>query len=844
MNINYKKIIAYLNEPAIVITPNNRLAKSILDDYLIFSRQKIIPKPQCFSYSVFIEKLYKNLSWHAINPQLLTTKQSMYLWQQLIKNHNADINQSVIDASFKSWSHCQLFNLDTTHHLFQLTPQTMQFQQWSQDFLHILTKFNSVTPEQIIPYLINNLQEYPQKIVWFCFDDYTPQQRQLQQFFAAQGTINIDLDLPTNNNYLNNSHLCVADNNNIELSQLMQWLQLQLDNNVQKIGIVIPTLQTDIDKIKRFLQQHLSANSMNISLGQPLTEYTLIAHALCWLEINSSQEKILSHHHATLLLSSPFIAHADIEMLERVQFLQDSELLQEHNINYNIFIQHLQIKTPRLAAVLAQILTYPQSATISEWINLFQIRLKTMEFPGDSSLNSLNYQCYQRFILLFDEMRQLQRFNMQLVISASQAINIITKLAQDTIFQAETATAPTIQIMGLLEAAGCQFDTLWVQGMIADCLPKKIKFSAFIPLELQKKYNLPYTNIQKEAEFTIKTILRLQHSSNTVIFSYATHGNDKQNLPIALLPQMSLYSQQLIPNKNHALISYFDHYKLTSATKIINGNINLLSHQAQCPFKAFASHRLHLHSMPKNQIYDGINAIERGKILHMILAAIWQKLQNQENLLSVDTTVLHELVNNVINITLNPYKISRQYSFPPLIQKIEIQRLQTLIHILLNWEKTRENFKIIALETSYKIILESIDFNIRIDRLDLINNCNQLLIDYKSQLPKTTPWYADRPVEPQLLLYSLINEQINAITFIAIKNNQLYFKGISAEAYKAPKLTLTKEPWQQLQQQWKTNLTLLAQEFVQGIVTPQPYDLKICQTCNFVNLCRQPLITL
>lgn len=130
-----------------------------------------------------------------------------------------------------------------------------------------------------------------------------------------------------------------------------------------------------------------------------------------------------------------------------------------------------------------------------------------MGFPGDYGLNSENYQCLNRFITLFDEFRQLAVFNTNL--TKAEALEAFHHLTHHTIFQAQKNNAP-IQVTGLLEASGCEFDSLWVMGLTDQCLPNKVRLSAFVPSYLQRELSMPHSLPERELQFARQILQRLQ----------------------------------------------------------------------------------------------------------------------------------------------------------------------------------------------------------------------------------------------------------------------------------------------------------------------------------------------
>ena len=507
-NPNYKQVLTHLHPNSTIITPNNRLAKTLLEDYLNASGQNVLEKPNCLSYDALIEQCYLKLTHytpHHAHPILLTTQQTRYLWKKQLSIDTDPVQQGLVTKVYEAWSRCQLWQIDVNHGLFNTTPQTMQFQTWSNLFSRTLNELKLITTELIVPYLLK--QPIPcssNQMIWFCFDEYTPQQTHLQQHFEDQGILNIHLDLHPQHS---EQSLLEATDEQQESHLLIHWLKQNLQLQHPRIGVVVPSLNQKASQFNRLLQRHFQKDQFNISLGKTLSDYALVSHALTWLGLG---KEILKQEHAMLLLNSPFLAFSQEEMLDRAQFAQDNTLLQERIIDQTLLIHELAQTAPKLATALQGIKNYPKMASPNTWITLFQERLAHLGFPGEYALDSSNYQCYQRLQLLFDEFKQLNLLTP--IMSLSEAITLLTDLTQTTIFQPEQITTAPIQILGLLEATGCQFDTLWVSGMTDDCLPQKTKFTPFIPIQLQKEKGLPYTSPNKEFELAEKTLSRFKIS--------------------------------------------------------------------------------------------------------------------------------------------------------------------------------------------------------------------------------------------------------------------------------------------------------------------------------------------
>lgn len=272
------------------------------------------------------------------------------------------------------------------------------------------------------------------------------------------------------------------------------------------------------------------------------------------------------------------------------------------------------------------------------------------------------------------------------------------------------------------------------------------------------------------------------------------------------------------------------------AEEHIYGGTAILSNQAKCPFKAFAEHRLR--AKTSLQTTDGLDNKERGQIIHKVMELLWQKLENQHNLLHLANDILEQYIDGAIHTALASLK-KHCDSFPDSIREVEYARLKRMVHTCLEWEKQRPPFTIAAIEQSYTINLAGLDFQVRVDRMDQVED-KKWVIDYKSTLPASKPWNEERPKESQLLLYALLDEQINTLLLLQLKAGKISCAGLSEEKYSISGISPLKkeETWTECKDLWQKQLTDLAKEFQDGHCVPQPAHLTICQQCDFQNLCR------
>lgn len=824
-----------MSAAATIITPNNRLSNQLLQEFYHQKGSVIEDKPHCLPYQTFLRDLYnktRHLYPHITHPVVLSNIQQRQLWRAILTNQqDYPCNEGLLHEIQDAWTRCKHWEIDSENPAFSHTPQTRQFHQWQKQMLQALTRLNAITEEQLIHQIMLYEDTFSATtVIWVCFDDYTPQQRALQQSFERHGYQQYHYDLEIKSI---TTHCYVANDHQDECLQMINWLKCRIAAGDTRIGVVVPDLQAQYRPLQRLLQRHIPQDQFSISLGKPLTDYPLVTHALTWLGLD---KRVISNHHARLLLHTPYLFGAKSELSARTQTIQDCKLLQEAEIPFDLWLQELTETSPNLAKLLGNLSDYPQQATPQVWVHHFKTRLTMLGFPGEYPLNSSTYQCFQRFVGLFDELLQLSIVSP--LMSMQTALDALHDVAKSTIFQTRKSTTP-IQILGLLEASGCTFDSVWVSGLTDQCLPKKVNLSAFIPLDLQRDLEMPHAVVARELQFAQQLLQRLQHGSKQSVFSYPRLTGDTPNLPSPLIIHLPVFTATRLqtPSTTSALICQQEDYLLPlGASETVSGGTSLLANQAKCPFRAFAAHRLHAKS--ESSLSTGPDASERGQIIHRIMELLWQKIESQQHLKALTEDELNTLIDEVIHTALTPY--IKRLSFSPLVQNVEFARLRRLVLASLDWDKQRPAFTVESLEQTFTINLAGIDFKVRIDRLDRLASNKKWVIDYKTSIPMVKPWNEDRPESPQLLLYALLDDTINALLFIQLKAGNLTCSGFTEEplAIKGISGLKKNEQWSEYRDQWHQQLTELATEFRTGVCLPQPTRASTCDFCDFSNLCR------
>lgn len=838
--MNKNTLLYHMHLGATVITPNNRLSNQLLHDYYVnfLTDNRAIDKPRCIPYKTFLNQLFNQIE-NQKKPILISPNQQRHIWRNILNHsHKHIVNDGLLAEIQDAYKRCMQWRIDFKDPDFFKTDETAQFAEWQAQFTQILTKKNLISAEELVKYIISK-PNFPQinTLIWVAFDEYTPGQIALQDLFQAQNVVQLHYDLPKK---ITQALQYSAKDKLDEYQNMLDWIISRRKAGDKKIGIVVPNLQNEATELQRRLKRFIPEEEFSLSLGKSLIEYPLVMHALQWLSIT---KKNITQEQAKILLFSPFITGSKGEFIQRAALLLENTLLKEQHIPFKFFIDEIKLKLPILSNLLKNLTPYPEHAHPMQWAKLFKSRLHELGFPGDYVLDSASYQCYQAFISTFDELMQLGLITTN--INAVDALNALEDVIKSTIFQTKQPTTP-IQVLGILEASGCSFDSIWVTGLTDLAMPKKTDFSAFIPISLQRANNMPHSSTEKELKLAQITLTRLKRGCDNIVFSYPRLIGDLPQLPSPLIigfPKLNSNSTPTLEIESE-LINYHENYTIPLyETETIKGGTKLLANQAMCPFKAFAAHRLHL--KPSPQTCEGLDLSERGQLLHKILELVWGSLKTQANLLKTSTKELNQLIEISINKALEPLVKKSTLSFSSIPQEVEFNRLSQLIMTELLWEKERTPFAIEALEETFSLNLAGIIFQVRVDRIDtLLSQDNEFLgkmvIDYKTSLPTYKPWNEERPEAPQLLLYALLDEKINALLFIQLKKGQITCSGLSELptdiiGFQALK---NNEKWSFYQEQWHKQLSELVLEFKNGECAPKPTRNATCTQCEFQNLCR------
>jgi ATP-dependent helicase/DNAse subunit B len=258
----------------------------------------------------------------------------------------------------------------------------------------------------------------------------------------------------------------------------------------------------------------------------------------------------------------------------------------------------------------------------------------------------------------------------------------------------------------------------------------------------------------------------------------------------------------------------------------------VLADQAACPFRAFARWRLGAEALESPE--QGPDAMDRGILLHTLMAKIWKEAKTLSGLNP-------NLINGSAKAAVAELGLEGRFA------DLEVQRLVKLANEWLDQsERARVPFEVVSIEEKRTMNVGGLELSGRIDRMDRLlegeMRGSHVLIDYKTGARVTSnDWQGPRPDDPQLPLYAVTSEEkVSALAFAKLRAGDMKFSGFSEKKDQLPDVKQAKS-WEGLVEGWKKELGALAGGFARGEaqVDPKyPEALKTCQNCDLQPLCR------
>lgn len=855
-----------------VVTPNRRLASALagrFDAAQSAAGHAAWETPDILPFDAFVARLHGDAlySEEALGlPALLTQAQEQVLWEQAIA---ASPWQALLLSPARTaaqarqaWMLAHHWRIEGMLGQFPGNEDAAAFAAWAAHYRRQTGAANLTDPARL-PDLVAGLLDRPalhkpRLLVLYAFDIVTPQLQLFTDNCRQQGIA---------------VHVCRSAAQpatpvripcataEAELAAAAQWARARLlaaGEQPVRIGVVLPALEQRRAQVMRLFTQALQPDwhrqpgraasaPFNVSLGTPLARHALVHAALALLQLALAETGFAT---ASRLLRSPFIGAAETEMPARARL--DANLRREAPARLTlaglVALVTAMDMTPALQRHLQQLLDAVRALPgrrqpLHAWAGHFARLLSAAGFPGERSSDSAEYQTLAAWQQALSGLGALAGVAPET--NAAQALARLRQLCEDTLFQPESGTAP-VQVLGVLESAGLEFDHLWVAGMTDEAWPMPARPNPFLPAALQQKAGVPEAAAATALELDRHITAHWLQAAPEVVISHALREEDRELEPSPLVASIATgcVQYEVLPDtartmREESALEALGDPALpplsAAAATPLRGGTRVLADQADCPFRAFAAHRLA--AEPLRTPAEGLDAAARGELLHLLMKGIWESLRSRQALEETDPAALETLIAQAAAQAVA--RIRREHDIGDALARLEEERLAKLARDWLELERARSDFTVLATEEALVLQVAGMQLRGRIDRMDRLADGSCVLIDYKTGRVTPKYWEGPRPDDPQLPVYAVnATAPVSALAYACLRTGASRFMGFSRADKVLPKVKQAKD-WDALMAGWAGEVERLGRAFRDGGAEVDPKQPGVtCQRCSLQPLCR------
>ncbi|WP_029408041.1 PD-(D/E)XK nuclease family protein [Thiomicrorhabdus sp. Milos-T2] len=847
MAISKNNSMNFENEQTIFITANSRLTAVIKERAILSSGQKVIQTPNVMTLNQWWQLWQNNallageLPASELPKKVLTSFEAQWLMEQCLQEELDerldDHENSESESEFKA-QQIALLNIHTTakqlyqawslsaewlpnnwHEEHFLNEETQLFKTVLQRYLQRLKNKHwqdeALQTQQRLTWLNNHnvgKTQLPQRFFLHGFDDLSPNIQAWRLAVESMGC-HVELDSEVSRETMelpDNGLSCYAAQDLFdEVQQVANWAINQVANLLKKkdfkninVAVVAPNVADYKTALIQCLDEQLYLNGLqqlntqanissnqtklyNLSLGEPLFSVPIIENAWQTLSLFLQPHKSTTYQAWSQWLISPYTQG---DFTQRQQADAEFRRLQWANVLWPNLLDTQAAKTlpQSLKNSLLKVVESSQtkgSVTLVDFINQAWSVLETLGWPGNRTLQSVEFQqktAFENALVNFSKLADIGGKQ-----SYSKWLSLLKRYLSELVHQPQSVGHQPIQIMGMLEAGGQEFDALWIMGLTNEAWPRMPSPNPFLPMALQRQFHLPRSDANRELSYALQISQRLLLSANQVIWSYPQQTGEATLLPSSILPSHHQMPQSVVAypkTKYQTLAECFYDFRNSQDGLLWEedwqgaeiplgqqapGGTGILQAQSQCPLMAYIDYRLGA-KYGFQQVEDSLQNTNQGTLIHQVLEHFWLEVKTQVALLSLSQDERVDKLNTHIEEAF----ASLQASLAKGLLEVEQKRVLELCLEWLELETQRSSFKVVEREKSHDITLAGIKFKVIIDRVDEVDG-QKVILDYKTGKASINSLFKTPLAAPQLAVYlEAINEDVSGIGYALLHSDE------------------------------------------------------------------------
>jgi len=425
-----------------------------------------------------------------------------------------------------------------------------------------------------------------------------------------------------------------------------------------------------------------------------------------------------------------------------------------------------------------------------------------------------------------------------------------------------------IQVLGMIEARGLDFDRLFLIGLTEESLPQPVR--PFPLLTPEERRQVQGATLESQFAFAASTFEHLKTLSPLLTLTRPSEENGDPLPPSPFWPNQEIQQERNIwtapgevwiraewlrqtrrgirrPSITHPPQEPFLFSTSTPFPVPATLSVSALETFLACPFRFFCADMMGID--PLEEIEPGIPAREKGEFVHKVLALITRTLRTEAVCLT-DEEAVRRVVRSCLDQALEDRKDELHWRVERRRLMGDGEGIDGLLGGWLGLEKERldQGWRWIKEEAVFDgLTFPGWAFSVRgrIDRIDHNKEAKGVCLwDYKTGSFSPFTDICERFLAPQLPLYLLAVQSFPEFAPPSVETFQAGFVSLKSEKDLAHKeLGKTLEDWEVCLDQWVQEISRLGKRMQQGDFAPDPRpepqgkELGACTYCDYQNLC-------
>jgi ATP-dependent helicase/nuclease subunit B len=661
----------------------------------------------------------------------------------------------------------------------------------------------------------------------------------------------------------------------LELAALWCREQLAADSS-RRLLVVVPDLASRRAEALRALEQTLTPQQVlgapreegvvNVEGGEPLGGYPLVRHAMTALGLlaGTLEIEVLSAwlRSAFWRLGGSDRARLDAWLRRILAFeVAPRDVLAALGTAPGALAGAAGTLRSVLQGALDAFAGATEPAPMGLWAQRFARALEALGWPGARAESSLEQQTRVRFgEVLSDLAATAGRVG---AVAAPRAVRLLEALLARTTF-APASGESAVTLTGALTDPIVHYDGIFVAGLHADAWPQPPAANPFIPLGAQRTAGIPVATAAGSLVQARWLLERWSRCARELVLSWPERLEDCACLPSPLLQERHNIEAWTASGRTVPLARLVRTSRRVESFEDARGSVwpshvplptgtRALDLQSRCPFRAYGE--LRLGALPLETPRPGIDPRERGRLLHSALELLWENLHGSEGLDERHAKgELERLIEDCVARAAARTRDAGCNAAPALAadapagrpgERREMRRAARLLGELAALERERPPFRVRDLERSFVVVLAGAGLQVRVDRIDELDDGTLAILDYKTGKPGTLDWLGERLGDPQLLVYALAaGAPASALVQVQLTAGAIALRGLADRRGRLPKLhglssdaQAAGAAWHKQIARWRAQLERLAGDFTSGAAAVDPAP-SACRLCHLHTFCR------